>query len=57
MDVGIGVGIEIANGFFFFVVLSCALSSVKCLGGLHLCCSIDKSSDVCMLSKMLRLHK
>ena len=57
MDVGIGVGIEIANGFFFFVVLSCALSSVKCLGGLHLCCSIDKSSDVCMLSKMLRSHK
>jgi hypothetical protein len=48
--VGVGVGAEMANAFFFFVVLSCVLSSVKCLGGLRLrCCVLDKSSEVGML--------
>jgi hypothetical protein len=47
--VGVGVGAETANAFFFFVVLSCVLSSVKCLGGLRLRCVLDKSSEVGML--------
>ena len=39
---------------FFFFTISCSLSSMKPLGGLHLCCVLSKlegGSSICIVHK------